>query len=153
MLIIRRIIEGTEAKNLEVILLFVNFSEAFYSIHRGNMEQILLAYGFHEKNCNRYNDALQNYERYSSFTGWIHRLLQDCRWTLARRYICVVFIDTQPKIHTSNVHRSNKRKWFHIKKARSRRYSAETMTDALFVKSPAQIKQLGTLTSLRTQIK
>ena len=31
-------------KNLEVTLLFVNFSKAFDSIHRGKMEQILLTY-------------------------------------------------------------------------------------------------------------
>ena len=32
-------------KNLEVTLLFEDFSEAFNSIHRGKMKQILLAYG------------------------------------------------------------------------------------------------------------
>ena len=31
---------------------------------------------------------------------------------------------------TSNVNRSTKRKWFHTKTAWSRRYPAETMTDA-----------------------
>ena len=34
------------AKNLEATLLFVDFSKAFDSIHRGKTEQILLAYGF-----------------------------------------------------------------------------------------------------------
>ena len=32
-------------KNLAVPILFVNFTKAFDSIHRGKMEQILLAYG------------------------------------------------------------------------------------------------------------
>ena len=36
---------GVHAKNLKVTLLLVDFSKAFDSIHRGNMEQILLAYG------------------------------------------------------------------------------------------------------------
>ena len=44
-LIIRRILEGVRAKNLETIILFVDFSKAFDSIHRGKMEQILLVYG------------------------------------------------------------------------------------------------------------
>ena len=44
-LIIRRILEGVRAKNLRATLLFVNFTKAFDSIHRGKMEQILLAYG------------------------------------------------------------------------------------------------------------
>ena len=32
-------------KNLEATILFVDFTKAFDSIHRGKMEQILLAYG------------------------------------------------------------------------------------------------------------
>ena len=41
---IHRIIEKVRAKNLEAILPFADFSLAFNSIHRGQMEQILLAY-------------------------------------------------------------------------------------------------------------
>ena len=41
---IRIILEGIWAKNLQVTLLFVDFTNAFDSIHRGKMEQILLAY-------------------------------------------------------------------------------------------------------------
>ena len=44
-LTIRRIVEGVRAKNLQATLLFVDFTKAFDSIHRGKMEQILLAYG------------------------------------------------------------------------------------------------------------
>ena len=41
-LTIRRILEGIRAKNLQATWLFVDFTKA---IHRGKMEQILLAYG------------------------------------------------------------------------------------------------------------
>ena len=44
-LTIRRILEGVRTKNLQVTILFVDFTKAFDSIHRGKMEQILLAYG------------------------------------------------------------------------------------------------------------
>ena len=44
-LTIMRILEGTKAKNLRATLLFINFSKAFDSIHRGRMREILLAYG------------------------------------------------------------------------------------------------------------
>ena len=44
-LIIRRILEGVRAKKLRATLLFVDFTKAFDSIHRGKMELILLAYG------------------------------------------------------------------------------------------------------------
>ena len=44
-LTVRRLIEGVRAKNLQASILFVDFSKAFDSIHRGKMEKILLAYG------------------------------------------------------------------------------------------------------------
>ena len=44
-LTIHWILEGVCAKSLEATILFVDFSKEFDSIHRGKMEQILLAYG------------------------------------------------------------------------------------------------------------
>ena len=44
-LTIRRILKSIQAKNLQATLVFVDFPKAFDSIHRGKMEQILLAYG------------------------------------------------------------------------------------------------------------
>ena len=49
MLTIRRIRKGVRAKNLQATLLFVDFTKAFDSIHRGKMEHILLAYGLPEE--------------------------------------------------------------------------------------------------------
>ena len=40
----RRILEVVRAKNLQATILFSDFTKAFDSIHRGKMEQILLAY-------------------------------------------------------------------------------------------------------------
>ena len=48
-LTIRRILEGIRSKNLLATILFVDFTKAFDSIHRGKMEQILLAYGLPEE--------------------------------------------------------------------------------------------------------
>ena len=44
-LTLRRILEGVRAKNLQATILFGDFTKAFDSIHRGKIEQILLAYG------------------------------------------------------------------------------------------------------------
>ena len=44
-LTIRRLIEEINKKNLKATMVFVDFSKAFDSIHRGKMEEILLAYG------------------------------------------------------------------------------------------------------------
>ena len=48
-LIIHRILEGVRTKNLQATLLFVDFTKTFDSIHRGKMEQILLAYSLPEE--------------------------------------------------------------------------------------------------------
>ena len=58
-LTVRRIIEGVRAKNLKAVLLFVDFSKAFESIHRGKMEEILLAYGISTETVYCQNEALQ----------------------------------------------------------------------------------------------
>ena len=44
-LTIRRVLEGVRAKNQQATILFVDFTKAFDSKHRGKMEQILPAYG------------------------------------------------------------------------------------------------------------
>ena len=48
-LALRRIIEGVKRNNLKAVLLFVDFSKAFDSIHRGKMMKILRAYGIPEQ--------------------------------------------------------------------------------------------------------
>ncbi len=45
-------------KNFVATLLFVDFSKAFDSIHRGKMEQILLANGLPKETITANNDAL-----------------------------------------------------------------------------------------------
>ena len=42
---IHQILDVVRAKNLEATISFVHFTNVFDSIHRGNMEQLLLAYG------------------------------------------------------------------------------------------------------------
>ena len=48
-LTVRRIIEGVKDQNIPAVLLFVDFSKAFDSIHRPKMQKILLAYGLPEE--------------------------------------------------------------------------------------------------------
>ena len=71
-------------------------------------------------------------ESNGSFTKGKCRLLRHCCWSLARRYTSTIFTYTQPRLHNSNINKSNKRKWFHIKtkNARNRIYPIETITDA-----------------------
>ena len=43
-LTLHQILESVRAKNLEATILFVDFTKALDSIHRGKMEQILITY-------------------------------------------------------------------------------------------------------------
>ena len=49
------IVKKIQGKNLEAILLFMDFSKAFDSIHRQKMEQILLVYGLPKETYNHNN--------------------------------------------------------------------------------------------------
>ena len=48
-LALRRILEGVKSKNLEAVLLFVDFKKAFDSLHRGILMKIIAAYGVPER--------------------------------------------------------------------------------------------------------
>ena len=52
MLTIRQILEGVYANNLPATLLFIYFSKAVDSIHRGRMNDILFAYGIPKETVN-----------------------------------------------------------------------------------------------------
>ena len=82
-LTIRRILEGVRAEKQQATLLFVKFTKAFDSIHRG-MEQILLAYGLPKETEAAIRDSLQKHQSESMFTGWRHRILRHCSWSTTR---------------------------------------------------------------------
>ena len=51
-LTVRRILEGVKSKSLSACLLFVDFSKAFDTIHRGKLCEVLLAYGIPQEIVN-----------------------------------------------------------------------------------------------------
>ena len=51
-LTISRLLEGVKSHNLPAILLFVDFSKAFYSIDRNNIKHILKSYGIPAETVN-----------------------------------------------------------------------------------------------------
>ena len=86
-LTIHRILEGVWAKNLQATLLFVDFNKTFDSIHRGKMEQILLAcIRPTKRNRSSNNDSLQKHQSESVFTRWRHRILRHCCRSTTRRH-------------------------------------------------------------------
>ena len=121
-LTIRRILEGMRAKNLLATILFVDFTKAFGSIHKGKMEEILLAYGMPKETVAaivkvRSPDGDRDY--FDIVAG----VLQGD--TLAS-YLFIICLDYVFRTLIDKI----KENGFELTKKRSRRYPAKTITDA-----------------------
>ena len=96
-LTICQIRECVRAKNLEAIILFVDFSKIFHSIQRGKMEQILLAYDPRKETVAAIKMLFRNSKVNVRSPGWRHKLLQHCSRDSARRHICsylfIIYLD------------------------------------------------------------
>ena len=120
---IRRILEGVRAKNLQVTLLFVDFTKAFDSIHSGKMEQILLAYGLPEETVAAIMILYRNTKvKVRSPDG-------DTEYfdIVSRApYLFIICLDYVLRTSIDNIRENG----FVLTKKRSRRYPAKTITDA-----------------------
>ena len=130
LLTIRGILEGIWTKNLQATILFVDFTKAFDSIHRGKIEQILLAYGIPKgtiaaimilyrntkvKVCSPDGDT----DYFDIVTG----VLQGD--TLAP-YLFIICLDYMFRTPIDKIKQNS----FELTKKRSRRYPAKRITDA-----------------------
>ena len=129
-LTIRRILEGVWAKNIHATLLFVDFTKAFDSIHRGKMEQILLTYSLPKETVAAITILYRNTkvkvcspdgdtEYFDIVTG----VLQGD--TLAP-YLFIICLDYVLRTSIDKIRENG----FKLTKKRSRRYTAKTITDA-----------------------
>ena len=129
-LTIRRILEDVRAKNLQATLLFVDFTKAFDSIHRGKMEHILLAYGLPEETVAAimilYRNTkvkMRSPDRDTEYFDIVAGVLQGD--TLAS-YLFIICLDYVLRTSIDNIRENG----FELTKKRSRRYPAKTITDA-----------------------
>ena len=129
-LTIRRILEGVRAKNLQATLLFVDFTEAFDSIHRGKMEQILLAHGLPKETVAAIMILYRNTKVKVRSPDWdteyfdiVGGVLQGD--TLAP-YLFIIYLDYVLRTSIDKIRENG----FELTKKRSRRYLAKTITDA-----------------------
>ena len=148
-LTIRRNLEGVRAKNLQVTLIFVNFTKAFDSIHRGKMEQILLTYGIPKETVAAITILYRNTKvKVRSPDGDIKYfvivagVLQGD--TLAP-YLFIIYLDYVLRTSIDKIRENG----FELTKKRNRRYPAKTITDAdyaddiaILVNTPDQAETL-----------
>ena len=127
---IRRIPEGVRAKNLQATILFVDFTTALDSIHRGKMGQILLAYGIPKETVAAITILYRNSkvkvrspDGDKDYFDIVAGILQVD--TLAP-YLFIICLDYVLRTSIDKI----KDNGFELTKKRNRRYTAKTITDA-----------------------
>ena len=147
-LTIRRILEGVHAKNLEATILFINFTKAFDSTHKGKMEQILFAYGLPKKTVAAimmlYRNTKVKVHSPDGDTDYFDIVAGVLQGDTLVPYLFFIYLDYVLRTSIDIM----KYNGFKLAKERSRRY-AQTITDAdytnyiaLLANTPAQAKTL-----------
>ena len=126
----RRILEGVRAKNLQATLIFVDFTKAFDSIHRGKMEQILLAYGIPKETVAAitilYRNTKVKVRSPDGDTEYFDIVAGVLQGDTLAPYLFIICLDYVLRTSIDKI----KENGFELTKKRSRRYPATTITDA-----------------------
>ena len=129
-LTVRRIIEGVRAKNLQAVLLFVDFSKAFDSIHRGKMEQILLAYGIPQGTVAAimmlYTNTRAKVRSPDGDTDFFDIIAGVLQGDTLAPFLFIICLDYVLRTSVDKINELG----FTLTKATSPRYPATTITDA-----------------------
>ena len=148
-LTIRRIIKGVRAKNLQATILFVDFTLAFDSIHRGKMEQFLLAYGLPKETVAAimilYRNTKVKVRSPDRDTDYFDIVTGVRQGDTQAPYLFIICLDYVLRTSIDKI----KENGFKLTKKRNRRYPAKTITDAdytdeivLLANAPAQAETL-----------
>ena len=130
-------------------MLFVDFTKAFDSIHRGKMEQILLAYGLPKETVAAvmmlYRNTKVKVRSPDGDTDYFDIVAGVLQGDTLAPYLFIIYLDFVLRTSINKI----KENGFKLTKERSRRYPAKTITDAdyaddiaLLVIAPAQAETL-----------
>ena len=126
-LTIRRILEDVRAKNIQATLLFVDFTKAFDSIHRGKMEQILLAYGLPKETVAAitilYRNTKVKVRSPDGDTEYFDIVAGVLQGDTLARYLFIICIDYVLRTAIDKIRENS----FELTKKRSRRYPAKLL--------------------------
>ena len=129
-LTIRRILEGVRAKNWEAAILFVDLAKAFDSIHRGKMEQILLAYGLPKETVSAiimlYRNTKGKVRSLDGDIDYFDIIADVLQGDTLAPYLFTICIENVLKTSIDRM----KDNGFKLTKERSRRYPTQTIMDA-----------------------
>ena len=126
----RRILEGVRAKNLQVTLLFVDFTKAFDSIQRGKIEQKLLAYGLPKETVAAitilYRNTKVKMRSSDGETEYFDIVAGVLQGDTLAPHLFIICLDYVLRTSIDNIRENG----FVLTKKKSRRYPAKTITDA-----------------------
>ena len=129
-LTIRRILEGVRAKNLQATLIFVDFTKAFDSIHRGKIEQILLEYGIPKETVAAvtilYRNAKVKVRSPDGDTEYFDIVAGVLQGDTLAPYLFIICLDYVLRTSIDKIREND----FELTKKRSRRFPAKTINDA-----------------------
>ena len=134
-------------KILQATILFVDFTKAFDSIHKGKMEQILLTYSLPKETVTAvmmlYRNTKVKVHSPGGDTDYFHNVAGVLQGEILAPYLTIVCVDYVFRASMDKI----KEKGFKLTKERSRRYSAKTINNtdytddvALLANVPTQMK-------------
>ena len=126
-LTIRRILEGVQAKKLPATLLFVDFTKAFDSIHRGKMDQTLLAYSLPKETVASitmlYRNTKVKIRSPDGDTEYFDIVARVIKVDTLAPYLFIICLDYVLRTSINKIRENG----FVLKKKRCRRYPAKTI--------------------------
>ena len=148
-LTIHQTLKGVCTKNRETTILFVDFTKAFDSIHRGKMEQTLLAYGLPKETVAAimmlYRNTKVKVRSPDGDTDYFNILAGVLQGDTLAPYLFIICLDYVLRTSIDKM----KENGFKLPKERSRRYPAQTIMDAdytndiaLLANAPTQAETL-----------
>ena len=143
-LTIHWILEGVCAKNFEVTLLFVDFSKAFDSIHRGKMEQILFTYDLPKETVTAIMMLYKNTKikvcSLDGDTDYFNIVAGVLQRDTLTPYLFIICLDYMLRMSIDLMKENS----FKLAKERSRRYPSQTITDADYTNDIALLANSST---------
>ena len=148
-LTIRRILEGVWSKNLQATILFVDFTKAFNSIHRGKMEKILLAYGLPKETIAAimilYRNTKVKVRSLDGDTDYFDIVAGVLQGDTLAPYLFIIYLDYVLRTSIDKIKENS----CELTKKISRKYPAKRITDAdyandiaILANTPVQVETL-----------
>ena len=120
-------------KNLQATILFVDFTKPFDSIHRGKIEQIILAYGVPKETVAAitilYRNTKVKVRSPDGDTEYFNIVAEVLQGDTLAPYLFIICLDYALRTSIDKIKENS----FELIKKRSRRYPAKIITDANYV--------------------